>query len=219
MAQTNTAPAGRFERIAPLLRPNQVEEMLEDQRNIEATMRAPAHISGQITDRAAMRRQMQHIKAQLHENAPEPYVGDECDQAKRRLNELEAKILPSMPTQAEMRRNPSGAVDKHRGWEKRHKHDVLEWKNIRLRMHASGMLDEISDAQDVANIERLRPRSSSQELLMHGEQIAGKMIMLPPGQIESKNHASDEDRASLLRHREGDAIHDAEPAPGRRGPK
>lgn len=218
MAQTNNVPAGRFERTAPLLRPNQVEEMLEDQRNIEATMRAPAHVSSQITDRAAMRRQMQHIKTQLHENAPEPYVGEECDLARVRLAELEEKITAGMPTQAEMRRNPSGAVDKHRGWERRHKMDVLEWKNIRLRMHAAGMLDEIPDAQDVANIERLRPRSSSQELNMHGEQIPGKMIMLPPGQIESRNHASDEDRASLLRHRDADDT-DATQAPPRRGPQ
>ena len=198
MAEAATVEPGRFERTTPYLRPNQTQELMEDKRSIEGVLdpRAPAFVTNQIQDRGAMRRQLLHIDKRLHEDSPKPYVGPEQDAAVARLAELEDKITAGMPTQAEMRRNPAGAVDKHRLWEQRNKKHILEWKNIRLRAHASGMIDGVADAQDVANVERLRPVNSPQEGLMHGEQIQGRTISLPPGKVGIRNVMSDADRAA-----------------------
>lgn len=92
-------------------------------------------------------------------------------------------MLEGIPTQAEMRRNPSGAVDKHQNWQYRNKQRMAEWKNIRLRLHASGALENVRpDATDVANFEQFRPSGGPGELNMHNEQIQGKvMFQSPPG--------------------------------------
>ena len=190
------APAGRLERTEPYLRPHHVDSLLEDKRGIEDTL-SNQFLSNAVQDRGAMMRHHRQITTQLRDDAPKPYVAEEQDVANKRVAELEDLITTGMPTQAEMRRNPSGAVDKHRLWEERNLQNILEWKNVRLRMHASGMIDAPGDARDVANIEMLRPRYSAQEVAMHGEQIVGKTISLPNGKIKSRNHMSAEDRAAM----------------------
>lgn len=141
-----------------------------------------------------MQRQIRAIDRQLQTDAPRPYSESERDAAVARERDLREKIREGMCTQAEMRRNPAGATDKHRAWEKARKADVLEWKNVRVRMHASGMIDSVRDAQDVANIETFRPAHASHELNMDNAQIPGKDIYLPSGPIAVRNVMSDEDR-------------------------
>lgn len=192
-----TATNGRLERIEPYLRPHQVDSLIEDKASIEATLSAPAHVTAAIQDRGAMLKQHREVSRQLRDDAPKPYVADEKDAAVKRAAELEEAITTGMPTHAEMRRNPHGAADKHRMWEERQLHNILEWKNIKLRMLSSGMIDGPADARDVANVETLRPTYSAQELAMHGEQIVGKTISLPPGKIKSRNHMSEADRAAM----------------------
>lgn len=192
-----TVTDGRLERLEPYLRPNQVDDLLEERKGIEKTLNAPAYAQSAIADRGAMMRHHRHITHQLTHDSPKPYVEDERDVAVKRVADLEEKIQVGMPTHAEMRRNPHGAVDKHRLWEERNLNRILEWKNVRLRMHASGMIDGPSDARDIANIETMRPTYSPQELAMRGEQIPGKVMSMPRGKIASRNHMSDEDRAAL----------------------
>ncbi|MGE0372990.1 MAG: hypothetical protein AB7Q01_14065 [Gammaproteobacteria bacterium] len=187
----------RVERLEPYLRPNQINELVEERNGIEATLTGPDHVRNVVQDRAAMVRQIRAIDRQLAENAPKPYAETEIDNAARREAELRERLTSTMLTQAELRRNPVGAADKLRGWERTYKQDVLEWKNLRLRLHASGHIDDVPDAQDVANLERFRPAYSPNELNMRGEQIQGKQFFMPQGPIEIKNVMSEEERAAM----------------------
>jgi len=145
-------------------------------------LNAPPHIAAQLQDVGELRRQLLAVKSALETQSPKPYAVDTLDDAVAREHELREQWLQGMPTQAEMRRNPAGARDKHMRWERHNKQAILEWKNIRLRLHASGYLDEAHDATDIANIERYRPQDASHELNMHNEQIAGKVQFGPaPG--------------------------------------
>jgi len=192
------AEPGRFERTAPFLGPHQVTELLNEKQGIEEALTAPAHVSGQIQNRGQMRRQIAHIDRQLHNDAPKAYRQDEIDSAVKREQELRDKWTAGMPTQAEMRRSPAGAIDKHRSWERANKRDILEWKNIRRRLHATGLIDDHPDAREVSNIEQFRPVHASHELPMDNKLVAGKDIYLPPGPIAVRNVMSDEDKAAML---------------------
>lgn len=177
----------RFERTDPYLRPNQVEEMQEEKRGIEQMLAAPAHIQNQIQDRGAAMRHARNLEEQLHNHTPQPYAANALDQAVRREEELREEFTAGMPTQEEMRKAPAGAVDKHRAWERRNHERILEWKNVRLRLHATGMIDAPEDAQDIANIEKFRPRDAAHELPMQNTVVAGKHYSLPAGDIKTKN--------------------------------
>lgn len=184
------------ETMAPLLRPHQVEEMRDEERRLTETLQAPPHISNQVQDRPAMVRQLRRLRQQLQTQAPTEYPETEKDAAVQREAALREQFTAGMPTQAEMRRNPSGAVDKNRAWSQRNKDAILEWKNIRLRLHAGGDLpNTLADARDIANIEMFRPHAASHELTMRGEQIPGKEWYMPTGAIPIRNVMSNADRA------------------------
>ena len=174
-----TATAFR-ESTAALLRPAQVDALTEEVRRLEGELNAPAFIQTQIRDRTTKRKQLQQLRRDLANQAPKPYEKTDLDAAARRHAELLDEIKAGMPTQAEMRRRPVGAVEKHMTWERRNKERILELKNIRLRLHASGALDGVGDAGEVSNIERFRPRGGPGELNMDGTLIAGRDFHLPP---------------------------------------
>ncbi len=192
----------RLERTDPYLRPNQASELLEERNGLESMLNAPSHISGQIQDKASMMRHMRHIETTLHKDLPKPYVETEKDNAATRERELRESMLLGIPTHAEMRKNPPGATDKHRSWESRNKVDLQEWKNIRLRMHATGMLNAPDDASDVANFEQFRPHGGAQELNFDNAQIPGQQYSFPSGQISIQNVASPEERDRFLAERD-----------------
>lgn len=183
------------ESTKPLLRPHQAEEMTEEKRRLEGMLSAPPHIASAIQDRGQIVRQLATISRNIKAQLPQAYTPLQLDEAHAREAELMAEIQAGMPTQEEMRRNPPGAVDKHRAWERRNKANILEWKNIRLRMQASGMLD--GDARGVANVEALRPRGLSQSLDMAGAQIPGRDFYLPPAGAGPAVVMSDKDAAIL----------------------
>ena len=187
--------AERVERLEPYLRPHQVNSLLDEKSGIERTLGGPAHIVNQISDKGGMRKQVQHIERTLHKDTPRPYAEAELDRAMRRESELREKIVADMPTQAEMRRCPPGAVDKERSFQKRHKSNILEWKNLRLRAHASGMIDNHPDAREVANLEQFRPAYAGHELNLDNSVVTGAGLMsLPSGPIPIRNVMSDEER-------------------------
>ncbi len=185
------------ERTAPLLRPNQVAALANEKQALEGMLTAPDYVRNQIQDKGSMLKQVRSIDRMLHEDAPTPLIESERDAAVREERELREQLTHGMPTQAEMRRAPPGAIDKHRKWEGQNKGKILRWKNLRLRMHAAGMLDEIPTATDVANLERYRPAGGSHELNMDNALIGGKGIFLPNGPIAVTNVMSDEDREAM----------------------
>jgi hypothetical protein len=171
--------AQTVKRDPPLLRPNQVEDMLDEQRRLEATINAPAHLAGMIQNRGDIIRQLRALQHQLDTQTPKEFTGKELDVAVNRELELRESITEGMPTQAEMRRNPTGVVDKLMKWQDRKKFEVQEWKNLRLRLYVSGALGDDVGPRDVANLERYRPQGGAQEMSMDGAQIEGKSIHLP----------------------------------------
>ena len=176
MNQTRATNIDGFkERTEPLLKPRQVEDMKDQHDSLERSLSSPQHISGMIQDKPAMFRQMTNIRRTLEKDMPLKYEGPQMDQAKKREDLLLTKIKAGMPTHEEMRRNPPGAVDKHRAWESRNKKAILEWKNIRRRLQVSGAIDDCPpDSVDVSNIEKFRPFGGAQQLNLDNAQIQGK---------------------------------------------
>jgi hypothetical protein len=187
----------RFETTTPLMRPRQVEAEQEEIDNISRTLTAPPHIRAQIEDIGEYHRRAKALRKSLDVQSPRAYEGLEVDRAKAREKQLRESMRESMPTAAEMRKNPPGAVGKHMAWEKNHKANLLEWQNIRLRLLASGALD---NDHDVANFEAYRPVGGSQELSMDNAQIPGKQFHFPPGGVGDTVVLSSDDLDFLRAH-------------------
>lgn len=166
---------------APLLRPSQVEDFKAEIKRIEEIENAPPFVRNQISDFPRMVGYKRDLARKLDAEAPRPLRADEMDVSIERERELrQAMIDDGMPTQAEMRRNPPGAVDKQRRWEARNKTRVKEWKNLRLRLAASGALSDcLPDSTDAASIERFRPSHHSGEMNLDVAQITGKTFLMP----------------------------------------
>lgn len=162
---------GTFERTAPYLKQNQMEEMQAEKDRLSQTLRAPPHLRNAIQDGAGMMATLKRIERSLERDTPRAYEGPALDSAVKREKELREEWLNGMPTHEEMRRNPPGALDKHMQWESRNKAKIAEWKNIRRRLWAAGAVtNDVSDGS-VANIELYRPRGGAGELSMDNAQI------------------------------------------------
>lgn len=185
------------------LRPRQVDEMAEEITRLERMISVPSTDLGRVVqkgvDLGAATRRLKSLKRDYDSQVALPYKQNEVDLAARRRTTLLEQITAGMPTGAEMRRNPAGAVDKHRAWERRNKRRIAEWKNIELRLHASGGDGRLRDETDVANLERFRPTGGSGEMNMHNEQIPGKSVYLP-AHLAATNVMSDEDKEAERQH-------------------
>ena len=177
-----------------LLRPEQETTLREEERRIQDMINGPAYVRSQTQDRPQMHRNLRNIQARLNEQAPKPYASEDVDKAVQRSADLQGEFTQGMPTQAEMRRNPPGAVDKHLNWERRNKEKIQEWKAIQLRLRSGGQID---DAIDVANIERFRPAGGPQELNMDNAHIPGTQYFMPKGIPEIRNVMDDEMRERI----------------------
>ncbi|MCP4900119.1 MAG: hypothetical protein GY906_24375 [bacterium] len=186
---------------AQTLHPMQVSELQQTKRQLEAILNPPpgkAYIREQLQDGGVnVTKQIRGIDQTLRQ-APQPYAPDELDAAVKLEGELRADWLQGMPTAAEMRRNPSGAVDKNQEWDRLKKKSVLEWKTLCRRLHASGISPhKHSDGADVSNIERYRPTEASHELNMDNAQIPGAQIHLPPPGTPPAVVITEDDMAKL----------------------
>ena len=100
------------------------------------------------------------------------------DAFSKRLGELEAKIREGMPTHEDMRRNPAGAVDQHRRWERLNKANILERRNALIALNPG------DDSKDLTNIDMIRPHSAAltqtgTSTFMADAQIPGIFAMTP----------------------------------------
>lgn len=187
--------AQAFERSAPYLTPFQVDELKTERDTLEDALRGP--YAGRLENPREMRNRVRAIDRQIAEESPKPYAGPELDKAVKLEAELREEFVNGMPTQEEMRKNPAGAVERHRLWEHTHKHRIMLWKNLRKRLHASGALGKLRDDREVSNIEHYRPVTSPQSVPIHNAQIPGKSIHIPDT-LAIRNVMSDEDRAAML---------------------
>lgn len=167
-----------------VLHPRQVVELNDNKAKLEGMLGSAAFIRNQLQDGGAnVNKQIKGIDKML-DQAPQPISADQIDGAVKTERLLRESWLEGMPTQAEMRRNPPGAVDKNTSWQKRTKTQVAQWKNLRRRLHASGISKhKLADEGDISNIEMYRPAGGSGEMSMDNAQIPqNKTTHLPsPG--------------------------------------
>lgn len=156
-----------------LYRPNQVEEARAELARLDATLQAPPHIRGKISDVRSMSKRQKRLKADIEKYEPRAFSSAERDAAVQEFGRLESEIKVGMLSSEEMRRNPPGAVNRHIAWENRNKGKIARWKHLGLRLAAGGdMRGDVGAAQDAVNIELLRPLSNgARSLSMEGAQI------------------------------------------------
>jgi len=152
------------------LRPHQVNEFEDEKRVIERTLENRRDIQ----DRAGLQNHIRRIDHQIDQQAPPDVSGEERDRIVRECREIEEKLVPLMPSDEEMRRNPPGVVGRHMKYEKAAKEKteqfpeglLARWKDNQL------ILNKGSDDPDIANFERMRPLHSMAS--MQGAQIPGR---------------------------------------------
>lgn len=169
---------------ANVLHPRQVVELRDTKAALQGILAAPQYVRDQLQDKGALVSKQIVETDKMLEQAPQPIPADQIDDAVKLEAELRDGWLKGMPTQAEMCRNSPGCVDKNMAWSRRHKADVLRWKQLRRRLHASGISEHRqADEGDISNIELFRPVGGSQELSMDNAQIpqTKTIYQAPPG--------------------------------------
>lgn len=156
------------------LRPREIQELNAELSHLKNSLQHSQMPGTQISGRQAniIREGIKKLEKRLENTPPDHLPGPVKDRIHARIGALEQKIQEGMPTDMEMRRNPTGAVDKHMRWERRNKKAILEWKNLQLALHGSKIPIEESSA--LCNVERLRPFGGSGELDATHSQIQGK---------------------------------------------
>lgn len=158
-----------------LLRPNQLEDAKDEMARLEDMINAPPHIRNAISDMPELRRRFKNLKVEMDKATPRAFAPTERDAAMKEFARLADIIRDGMPSSEEMRRNPPGAVGKNRDWQERTKKAVARYKHLALRLQAGGDLPlRLKRSGDAANIELLRPLTTSHQLSMEGAQIPKK---------------------------------------------
>lgn len=178
MAQVrNVADRGEIQKPAVrLLRKRERQERQDELKRIDQQLSAPAWAASAMSaeGRQSLAKRRRQLEKELQNWSPRTDLSPETrDALHRRSKELEEEIRQGMPTAEVMRRNPVGAVDAHRKWDRR-KDKVLEWKNLQVQ------LEPESDDIDLANVERLRPTQvapGSPASFMADAQIPGNFAM------------------------------------------
>ena len=155
-----------------LLRPPQYEELKKEKEEIDYKLNGPWKHLIQKPGRLMQRKK--EVDKQLAQSMPEPITNPvEKDHLAKVERDLREKITTGMLSQEEMRKNPAGAVDRHRRWERANKADILTWKNVRLQLHADTS-DPSTWDRDTANLEQFRPEGARERVRLDA-QIPGKM--------------------------------------------
>ena len=132
---------------------NERDEREDKVLQLKSQLRQPTWVNDALGGNAPqlLVRNIRSIEDDLEENAPPKIESSTRDVLLMRQRELREKIKTGMLTHEEMRRNPPGAVDRHRRWESQNKDRILEYKNI------CRVLEPDSDAKDLASVEVFRP--------------------------------------------------------------
>lgn len=146
-------------------RKHQLEDMKDSRSRAVRAIKDPNH-----EDKAGLQKQIRRIDNDLQRGTPPELTSEQRDKAVKRASYLEGEIQRGMPSDFEMRRNPDGAVGKNQRWEARNQRHCLEYKNLQMAIHPE------SEDPDLCNIERLRPRTTPQDLSAHGAQIPGRIF-------------------------------------------
>ena len=186
------------------LRPNQVDEIENEKSVIERTLQSRA-----VQDRGNLNQHLIRIDRQLKEQAPPDLNGEQRDQAVKENGEIEARLIPMMPSDEQMRRNPPGVVGQHKKFDRASKSrdhfkegDIFRWKNNQLALHKG------DDDPDVANFERMRPIHNAGSMV--GAQIEGQQYF---GTSPSPAYLEGHDRTFGTNGEGGEDMIDADEEP------
>jgi hypothetical protein len=158
------------------------EKMLLKERDELRAMLEDRRPGVRIEDRGAMQKREQDLGRIVDAKVAPDLTPEQRDAVAKEEKELREKWREGMPSFAEMRRKPSGAVGKHMRWEKANKNRILRWKNCVL------MLNKGNDDPDIANIEMHRPRTST--LNMEDAAIPGRNYDIPSEQFKANYEAT-----------------------------
>lgn len=158
------------------IRPQQADDLKQEHSRLKSMLSAPAWMAPNI-DRKAAGQRLRAVDKTLKEQAPRD-LGPNRDKVLKLADEvLHGTIRPSMLSRAEMRRNPSGAVDAFRRREGSPavKDAILTWRRA-LRAADPGNADS-----DYTNVERYRPEGGAPgaSSFMADAQIPGSFAMTP----------------------------------------
>jgi len=130
-----------------------MEDLTDEVRRMEALLDAPEHVAKGIDRRAAV-----ETAARAQEGYRYPGSAGLRPQDGRRAVKRSGLLLEQITQgHADPGRDapqPGRCGRQASGWERRNKKKIEEWKNIQLRLHATGGADRLSDEADVANLER-----------------------------------------------------------------
>lgn len=143
-----TATAIRFGRQ------HELQAMRSEKADIDKSLQRPDWAAQTLTrsEKDELVDRSSTIDDTLETVSPPKLSGAAKDALNIRRKALEDSIRVGMLSEEEMRHNPPDAVDRNIAWEKAHKDEVLEWKNIKVA------LDPESEAESNTNIETIRPR-------------------------------------------------------------
>ncbi len=151
------------------LRNHEIEEIENEKRVLENTL-----TSRSVQERGNLEAHIRRIDKELSEKAPPDLSSEDCDRLSKECRDIEGRLVPNMPSDMAMRRNPPGTVGAHMRYEKLAKSrehfpegDLMHWKENQLALNKG------SDDPDVANFERMRPGEYTGES-MGGAQIPGQ---------------------------------------------
>jgi hypothetical protein len=177
---TDQLPPALNDTAANVMRPSQVSEYQHDLKVAEEQLKDP-----RTQDRGAARKRINDLRRDFETQAPRPIT----DGALKNKLWAEAKALAEqfrvgMLSAEEMRKNPSGSVDKHLKWERANKKNIIRYKKIMSVLNADHSPAHTWD-RDAANIEKFRP-ASTMDRLRTDAQISGHMSY---GNIAEENWA------------------------------
>ena len=147
----------------------QIEDLKVEIAGMESMLDDP---KSRLEDRGGMVQTLRRMSQELHDGSPPDTTPMQRDALDREEKALRAEIVPAMPSQAEMRKCPPGAIGKHRAFEEAFKAKILRWKNIRRTLNKG------NEDPDISNLELYRGKDST--LNMDNAVVPGKDYFIPP---------------------------------------
>lgn len=176
-------------------RPDQIEETTSEADRLAGMLNAPPHIANQVSNRQELARSLAGLRRSLARHSPAAYRGKEMDEARSRAAHLESEMKAGMPTHEEMRVGGAGMADKLLKWEKKHKKNAIEWKNLQTRMHVTecegGRIERV---KDLGNVDRFRPTGKAD---VTDAQIKTTDFHFAPGPVTTSVIFSDAEIATI----------------------
>lgn len=147
-------------------RKHQRDEMADERDTASRQLQNP-----NFEDKAGLRKRIQRIDRNLERGTPPELTPEQRDKANARRAYLEGEITRDMPSDTEMRRNARGSVGRHLAWHEAHKHQVSEWKNLKMAIEPQ------SEDPDLCNVETLRSVTRTGDPNYNEAQIPGRLFV------------------------------------------